>query len=170
MATLGPGDGTLTVRTGRAGAAAKAGHDLVLEVTSWEATFDEAAIVLTADSHSLEVREGTGGIKALDDDDKANIEQTMDDEVLKGGPIEFRSTGVARDGERLSVHGELTIGRRSNPIAFDLLHTDGRLAGSATLKQTDYGIKPYSALFGTLKVADEVTVSIDADTGRLRDG
>ena len=35
MATLGPGDGTLTVRTGRSGAAAKAGHDLVLEVTSW---------------------------------------------------------------------------------------------------------------------------------------
>jgi polyisoprenoid-binding protein YceI len=170
MATLGPANGTLTVRTGRSGAAAKAGHDLVLEVTAWEATFDEAAIVLTADARSLKVREGTGGIKALDDDDKANIEQTIDDDVLKGGPIEFRSTGVARDGERVSVRGELTIGRRSNPIAFDLLHTDGRLAGSATLKQTDYGIKPYSALFGTLKVADEVTVSIDADTGRLRDG
>jgi polyisoprenoid-binding protein YceI len=170
MATLGPANGTLTVRTGRSGAAAKAGHDLVLEVTAWEATFDEAAIVLTADARSLKVREGTGGIKALDDDDKANIEQTIDDDVLKGGPIEFRSTGVARDRERLSVRGELTIGRRSNPIAFDLLHTDGRLAGSATLKQSDYGIKPYSALFGTLKVADEVTVSIDADTGRLRDG
>ena len=51
-----------------------------------------------------------------------------------------------------------------------LLHTEGRLAGSATLKQSDWGIKPYSALFGTLKVADEVTVSIDANTGRVRDG
>jgi hypothetical protein len=30
------------------------------------------------------------------------------------------------------------------------------------VQQTDWSIKPYSALFGTLKVADEVTVSIDA--------
>jgi len=170
MATLGPDDGTLSVRTGRSGAAARAGHDLVLEVTSWEATFDESAIVLTADARSLQVREGTGGVKALDDDDKANIEQTIDDDVLKGGPIEFRSTAVAADRERLSVRGDLRIGSRSNPIAFELLHSGGRLAGSATLKQTDWGIKPYSALFGTLKVANEVTVSIDVNTGRLRDG
>jgi polyisoprenoid-binding protein YceI len=170
MATLGPGDGTLTVKTGRTGAAAKAGHDLVLEVTAWEATFDETAVALTADPRSLKVRQGTGGVKALDDDDKANIEQTIDDEVLKGGAIEFRSTGVAVDGERVTVRGDLRIGGRSNPVAFDLLHTEARLAGSATLRQSDYGIKPYSALFGTLKVADEVTISIDAKTGRLRDG
>ena len=50
--TLGPGDGTLTVRTGKAGAAAKAGHDLVIEVTRWEA--------------SLEVGEGSAGRVALD--------------------------------------------------------------------------------------------------------
>ena len=30
---LGPEDGTLRVRTGRSGAAAKAGHDLLIEVT-----------------------------------------------------------------------------------------------------------------------------------------
>ena len=35
---LGPADGTLSVRTGRTGAAAKAGHDLVIHVTAWEAT------------------------------------------------------------------------------------------------------------------------------------
>ena len=36
------------------------------------------------------------------------------------------------------------------------------VAGSARIKQTDWGIKPFSALFGTLKVADEVEVGIDA--------
>ena len=41
------------------------------------------------------------------------------------------------------------------------------LTGTATLKQTDWGCKPYSALFGTLKVADEVRVEID---GRLAAG
>src|SRR3954470_12045292 len=93
-------DATLTIRTGRTGAASKAGHDLLIEVTSWRATLDvdgagEPAIALTADARSLKVREGTGGMSALDDGDRANIEQTIDDEVLKGGPIEFRSTRVA---------------------------------------------------------------------------
>jgi hypothetical protein len=38
------------------------------------------------------VREGTGGMQALGDDDKANIQQTIDDEVLKRQAIAFRST------------------------------------------------------------------------------
>ena len=63
------------------------------------------------------------------------------------------------------MQGELElIGVRTQPVAFDAqLHGDGRLTGSAAVKQTDWGIKPYSALFGTLKVADEVEVAIDAD-------
>jgi hypothetical protein len=173
MPTLGPGDGTLTVRTQRTGAAAKAGHDLVIEVTSWQATLelgDSPSVTLTADPRSLKVREATGGVKSLGDDDIANIEQTIDDEVLKGAPIEFRSISVAVDGERVSVRGELQLGARSRQISFDLLLVGGRLAGSAVVKQTDWGIKPYSALFGTLKVADEVRVSIDADTGGQADG
>ena len=35
-------------------------------------------------------------MQALDDDDRAGIEQTIDDEVLIGTPIEFRSTSVER--------------------------------------------------------------------------
>jgi polyisoprenoid-binding protein YceI len=165
MPALGPEDGTLTVRTGRKGAASKAGHDLRLEVTKWQATVelgDSPSMTLTADARSFKVREGTGGVKSLDDDDKTNIEQTIDDEVLKGSAIEFRSTGVAVDGERVSVHGDLTLAGKTQPIAFDLLLSDGRLVGSAVVHQPTWGMKPYSALFGTLKVADDVTVSIDA--------
>ena len=35
---FGPDDGTLSVRTGRTGAAAMAGHNLLFHVTAWEAT------------------------------------------------------------------------------------------------------------------------------------
>ena len=167
--TLSPADGTLTVRTGRTGAASKAGHDLVIEVTSWRATLDldgagEPAIALTADARSLCVREGTGGMTTLDDDDRANIEQTIDDEVLKGGAIEFRATRAAPGaGGGLRVEGDLDLLGTRRPVAFDLAAgDDGRLTGRATLRQSDWGIKPYSALFGTLKVADEVEVAIDA--------
>jgi polyisoprenoid-binding protein YceI len=162
---FGPEHCTLAVRTGRSGAAAKAGHDLLLHVTAWQATLevgDQTSIVLDADATSLRVREGTGGIQALDDDDRANIEQTIDDEVLKGQVIAFRSTAVQAGGSTLSVRGELTLGDRTRPIAFELMVADGRLRGSVVVKQSDWGIAPYSTLFGTLKVADEVEVAIDA--------
>jgi polyisoprenoid-binding protein YceI len=164
---LGPDNGTLTVRTGKGGAAAKAGHNLLFEVTSWQATLElgpEPQVSLTADARSMRVREGTGGMNALGDDDKANIEQTVDEEVLKGTAIEFRSTAVqsSPDGDRMSVSGELELAGRQAPISFELVVDSGRLTGSATVKQSAWGMKPYSALFGTLKVLDEVQVAIDA--------
>jgi Fe-Mn family superoxide dismutase len=159
------------VRTGRTGAAAKAGHDLLLHVTAWQATLEvgedpaQTSIVLDADATSLRVREGTGGMQALGDDDKASIQETIDDDVLKRQGIEFRSTAVqtAADSSRISVQGELTLVGKARPIAFDLtVGGDGQLSGSAVVKQTDWGITPYSALFGALKVSDEVEVVIDA--------
>lgn len=160
---FGPENGTLSVRTGRTGAAAKAGHDLVIDVTAWQATLEvgeQISLALDADAASLRVREGTGGMQALGDDDKANIEQTIDDEILKGQGIEFRSTAVQADGDRLVVHGELTLVGNTRPIAFELTAgADGKLNGSVVVKQTDWEIKPYSTLFGTLKVVDEVEVT-----------
>jgi hypothetical protein len=165
---FGPENATLTVRTKRTGAASKAGHDLLIEVTSWSATLDpdaDPALTVTADSRSLRVLEGTGGIQALDDDDKAGIEQTIDEEVLMGTAIEFRSSRVelAGEGGPGRVEGELELAGKRHPIAFELAGgDDGRLTGTATVRQADWGMKPYSALFGTLKVADEVEVAIDA--------
>jgi polyisoprenoid-binding protein YceI len=168
MHTLGPANGKLNVHTRKGGAAAKAGHDLVIEVTSWSGTLDlgdEPKITLSADPRSMRVREGSGGMTSLGDDDKVNIEQTIDDEVLKGTPIEFRSTAcrLSPEGDRMHVSGELELAGRRAPVTFELSLNGGHLSGSATVKQTDFGMKPYSALFGTLKVLDEVQVAVDAN-------
>jgi len=159
---FGPDNATLTVQTRRTGAAAKAGHDLLLLVTRWEGELEvdgePVAASLTADSTSLRVQKGEGGMMPLGDDDKANIHQTIDDEVLKRGDIAFRSTSI--DGGR--VQGELTLGSTTRPIAFDLDATEGGVAATVTVTQSDFGMKPYSALFGTLKVHDEVVVSLQS--------
>ena len=164
--TLGPGDGTLTVLTGKGGAAAKAGHNLVIEVTRWSAKLEVGegiSMALMADPRSLRVVDGSGGISPLGDEEKTGIAQTIDDEVLKGLPIRFRSNAVAAQGSRLDVQGELELMRVRHPIEFALnVADDGRLSGSAMVKQTDWKMKPFSALFGTLKVADVVEVTIDA--------
>jgi polyisoprenoid-binding protein YceI len=162
---LGPDDGTLSVRTGRSGAAAKAGHDLLIEVTAWEATIevgDETSVELTADAGSLRVKEGTGGIQALGDDDKAEIQKTILGEVLNGQAIAFRSTAVEQGGGSFAVQGELTIAGTTRPIAFDLTVDGARLSAVAIVTQTEFGMKPYSTLFGALKVADVVRVELDA--------
>ena len=161
---LGPGNGTLSVRTRRTGAAAKAGHNLVIGVTAWEATLEvsrDTRIELTADATSLRVREGTGGMQPLGDDDKASIEQTIDDDVLKRQHISFRSTRVDATDGGLAVQGELTLRGATRPLAFDVaVPGDGTLSAVAVVKQTDWGMKPYSGLFGALKVVDEVEVSV----------
>ena len=165
---LGPDNATLSVRTGRSGAAAKAGHDLLLHVTAWQADIEvgsgdaPTSVALDADASSLRVREGTGGIQALGDDDKANIEQTIDNDVLKRSAIEFRSTSVEHaDESRFTVHGDLTLAGVTHPLAVDVaVGADGALSGGTVIRQTDWGMTPYSALFGALKVADEVEVTI----------
>jgi YceI-like domain len=171
---LGPADGELTVSTGKGGAAARAAHNLSILVQRWEAHVQladdpaDTTISLTADSRSLRVLGGTGGMTALGDDDKAGITQTIDDEVLRGTAITFRSTNVAADGApgRLRVRGDLELGGTTNPVEFELsLAEDGHLTGTATVTQSAHGMKPYTALFGTLKVSDDVRVSIDARLG-----
>ena len=167
---LGPDNATLSVRTGRAGAAAKAGHDLVIHVTSWEAELvvgegpADTSMELTADATSLRVIEGTGGMQALGDDDVANIHQTIDDEVLNRRDIRFRSTRVQTepDGSRIRAEGDLTLVGKTQPIEFDLAIGDaGALSATAVVTQTVWGMKPYSALFGALKVKDDVEVVLE---------
>ncbi len=141
-----------------------AGHNLLLHVTAWSAsvTFADgsASITLDADSSSLVVIEGSGGMQALGDDDRASIVQTIDEEVLRRASISFRSVVASRSPSGVAVEGNLTIGATTRPAAFAVTVTDGVIAASATIRQTNFGIKPYSTLFGALKVVDEVEVSL----------
>jgi hypothetical protein len=167
---IGPGDGTLSVRTQRTGAAAKAGHNLLMHVTAWGATLTigegpgESSLELAVDGASLRVREGSGGMQELGDDDKQNIEQTIDDEVLMRESIAFRSTEVTATADGgLSVRGDLTLLGETRPLAFDVsVGSDDTLSAVAVVKQSDWGMTPYSALFGALKVVDEVEVGLEA--------
>lgn len=169
---LEPRTGCLLVRTGRTGLGAPAGHDLTIEVTRWAClvTVDGAdparsTVSVDVEADSLEVREGTGGIKPLTGSDRADIERAIRGKILhtaRHPAITFRSTGVAGPPDSLTVDGDLTIMDRTRPVTVrGTLDEDGRVRATATVRQTRWGIKPYSAFFGALKLADEVAVEVD---------
>lgn len=177
MLELGPANGLLTVRTSREGMAARAGHDLVIEVERWSATVELAPsesepsrLEATVDARSLHVREGSGGIKPLTDADRDEIQRNIAHKILRSDrhpDIAFRSTSIEAAGEgRWRIRGELTIAGTKSPLEIPL-----RLAGqgvqavlSATvaIEQSRFGIKPFRAMMGSLKVADTVVISAEA--------
>jgi YceI-like domain len=159
---------TLLVKTFREGFAAKAGHDLVLEVTRWESSVDDQSIELAVDPRSLEVREGVGGVKPLTDGDRAEIRKNIDDKVLRRQPIAFRSTSVARDGDQLVVSGDLTMAGTTRPLTARLQVDGDRITGTIPLTQSDWGIKPYRGMMGALRVRDDVEVVVDVHLQSLR--
>jgi hypothetical protein len=176
---LGPGDGRVLVKTGREGLAARAGHDLTLEITRWSAQVTVpaaegggiaiAAATLTAelDLGSLAVREGTGGAKPLTDRDRRDIQGQA--RKILGDPaqasftsariIPSSSAGSAANG---AVEGTLTMRGTSRPLRLQVISpAPGQFRGSATVRQTDFGITLYSGFFGTLKLKDEIAVEFE---------
>ena len=133
-------------------------------MTAWEATLDldAGSAELSADPTSLRVEKGTGGMMELGDEDRTNIVKTIDDEVLEKRSIAFRSTSVTGSDGHYRVEGELTLYGATQPLGFDLTVDDGAVSATATVTQTRWGMKPFTALFGTLKVLDDVEVRLQS--------
>ncbi|MER6951460.1 YceI family protein [Nonomuraea sp. NPDC000554] len=169
--TLGPESGRLLVHTTRTGLGAKAGHDLTIEVTRWrgDAMVDtvnaaNSSVSVEIDAESFEVREGTGGVKPLTDSDREEIGKTLRTKILhtdRYSTITFRSTRVDGTAESFHAEGDLTIVGVTRPVTVQGVLTDGRVQGSAVIVQSRWGIRPYSAFFGALKVSDEVELRFD---------
>ena len=163
---IGPSNGSLTIKTGKEGAAAKMGHDLVLGVNSWEATVeggDSPSISLTADPGSVEVLEGSGGAKPLSDKDKADIKKSIGNKVLGSNQITFTSSSVDDNGGTITAQGDLSIAGKSSSVSVPLSASGGKLSGSITINQDDFGIKQFSAMMGALKVRKQVEVLIEGE-------
>jgi polyisoprenoid-binding protein YceI len=158
--TVGPSNGSLKVKTGKEGAAAKMGHNLTLVVNSWEATIeggDSPSIKLTADPSSVEVESGEGGAKPLGDKDKKDIKKTIDGKVLGSSQITFTSSEVS-DGQ---AKGDLSIAGKSSDVTIPISVSGDKISGSTTFNQSDFGVKPFSTMMGALKVKDQVTVEFE---------
>lgn len=161
--------GDLRVRTGVAGRSARLGHRLVLAPRAWNAVVDRdgenpIGLTVTVDATTLEVVSGEGGLTPLSAPERAaaglNVRKSLKTKAFPA--IEYRSTSIEPTANGFHVTGELTICGTTRPCSFALDYDDAVPAPGLTtvvpVRQTDFGIKPFSLMMGTLSVADEVTV------------
>jgi polyisoprenoid-binding protein YceI len=171
---LGPADGRVLVKTGREGLAARAGHDLTLEITQWSArvtvpaaddTGESTTLTAELDLGSLTVREGTGGAKPLSDKDRRDIQNQARKILGNAGQARFNSTRVVESASPAgggAIEGTLTLNGASRPLRLAVTSpSPGQYRGSTSIRQSDFGITPYSGFFGALKLRDEVTVEFE---------
>lgn len=170
---LGPGSGRLLLHTGSQGVGSRVGHDLTIEVTDWSAQVDvpegmpdRATVTARFELGSLTVREGTGGARPLTDQNRreidANARRTLG--VERHPSATFESSRAAPSAGGGTITGTLTL--HGAPATLDVRVRElapDRYRGTATVRQSAHGIKPYSAFLGALKVRDEVAVEIEVD-------
>jgi hypothetical protein len=158
------------VFTFKDGLLSKVAHDLKLNVSRFRVAVDPSGPSLTAsfDPRSLRVitsvHDGKEDPQALSEADKAKIAAQIQKEVLEADQheeITFASRSVLRrpDGG-YDIQGELTLHGNTRSITTQTRLVAGRQVAELTLNQPDYGITPFRAMMGTLKVKPEVRVRI----------
>ena len=168
---LGTKSGRIVLRTFRDGLAATAGHDLIIDLPRWSgelAVDDDKApetLEVRIDIGALTVREGTGGLKPLTDRDRREIATTARRLLSTEQHPEavFTATRFDLGGEGGVIEGNLSLRGVSRPFRLQVNQSEvGTYRGTGTVVQSAYGIKPYTAFFGALKVRDAVDVEVEA--------
>jgi polyisoprenoid-binding protein YceI len=160
-------------------------HDHVVRATEWAGTLQfrvgdatSCAVDIDVDSATLlndepALRAEVGLDGTLTDSDR----ETVRGHMLGDGQLEadtfptlsFTSTTCRGDLDgagTMQVEGDLTIRDVTRSVVWTVeyeVESDGRMfaQGNLTVAQTDFGITPYSAFFGAVRVADDVDLAFD---------
>ena len=155
------------VLTYKEGLLSAVAHDLEIRVSRFEIEIDDTthAIRASFDPTSLRVvtamQDGAPRAGALSDGDKQKIEQNIIDDVLqvkKHREVRLSSNEVTHEGDGYRVRASLTLHGETRPVTFTAREKGDRLVAEVQVHQPDFGIKPYSAMLGTLKVKPALTV------------
>jgi polyisoprenoid-binding protein YceI len=170
---IDPAATSMTLQVGRGGIFAFAGHghEVAVPAVAGSVTLSrpdlvQSTISLEFDAAALKV---TG--KGEPAEDVPEVQRVMlSDRVLdvqRYPTVTFRSSSISlieRTGDRmmLSVRGDLALHGVTRaltiPVTVRLMPDQLTAEGKATLRQTDFGIRPVTAGAGTVRVRDQVEV------------
>ncbi len=164
---------TCHVFTEKEGLLSKVAHDLRIRVDRFDLKIEgegapaERSVVATFDPTSLVVEtclaSGRDNPGALSGSDFRKIEDTIRKDVLdtrRFSKIEFRSTRVEEEGDALRVVGDLTLHGRTREIRARVRDAGDTWEAEVVVHQPDFGIEPYKAMLGTLKIKPDVRVKL----------
>lgn len=160
---------TCHVFTFKEGVLSAVAHDLRLRVERFTIDVDEAAgtVRATFAASSLRVdcamKHGREDFDALSDRNRREIEGNIADDVLhtKRYPeIVLRSSRIEGEGDERRIEGTLSLHGAERPLRATARRQAGRWVTEVELRQPDFGIKPYSAMLGTLKIQPLVRVRV----------
>jgi polyisoprenoid-binding protein YceI len=167
---MGPAHGTLTLHTGVEGRAARIGHALTIAMGSWRAivTLDgvePTAVTLQVSLASLQVVRGDGVLPLTPLDKRKIRSGALTSLAAAAHPcLDFTSTSVAQHAGGYEVRGEVALAGKTGPlgVAVTVARAEGLVTCDASFPfvQTAFGITPYSAMLGALRVSDAVEVRL----------
>jgi polyisoprenoid-binding protein YceI len=162
------------VFTQKEGLLSKVAHDLKIRVTEFSLAWDGTTLTARFDPCSLRVVnamvKGRENPTALSDSDKKKIEKSIVADVLharKHRSIGFKSSEVVSEGKGYRIKGELTLHGVTRPISAKVNPRGDRWSTQLSINQPDYGIEPFSAMLGTLKVKPKVRIHLSVSDGTL---
>ncbi|MEX1364543.1 MAG: YceI family protein [Nannocystaceae bacterium] len=123
---------------------------------SIEARFDASSLRV---EHAM--KDGRPDPSALSAKQRRDIEKNIDKDVLhvrRHPEIVFRSTAVQGEDDQRRVTGTLGLHGTERTVHVVARRSGDRWSTEVQLHQPDYGIVPYSAMLGTLKVRPDVRV------------
>jgi polyisoprenoid-binding protein YceI len=157
---------TMTVHVYRSGLFSFAGDNHEIQAPVASGMVNESA-------RSVELRVDVRRMRVLDPNLSADKRSQVQEKMLSPDvldpdrypEISFRSTAVEeKNSNNVSVRGDLILHGQTRPINVNVSRAAHHYRGSATIKQTDFGIKPISIGGGTIKVKDEVRIDFDIVT------
>jgi polyisoprenoid-binding protein YceI len=159
---------TCRVYTFKEGVLAAVGHDLVLAVDRFTLELEPEGVRATFDLASIRTicarknRADAPGV--LSADDCRQIEENTRTQVLEVSRFPtatFTSTKLDRDDpEEWEVAGQLALHGVTRAVRAQVRQVAGRRVARLALNQPDWGIKPFSALLGTLRVKPGIEVEV----------
>jgi polyisoprenoid-binding protein YceI len=165
------GQGRLHVFTFKDGMLSAVAHDLRLRLDAFEVTLDGSAVRAELDLRALSVEgpvtSGSGEVAAYDARQRADVEKAMHGEVLhtNRNPRAIFQGTAAPDAAGFRVEGQLELAGKLAPLAFSVVNQEGGFAARFELQPSRWGIAPYKAMLGAIRVKDSVRVELSVSEG-----
>jgi polyisoprenoid-binding protein YceI len=156
----------LKVFTFKEGMLARMAHDLRLSLDTWDATLTEGRVSATLQLASARIDGVAHGASvdatALSDADKRKIHDSLTDDILhtQRFPTARYEGPVHVDGDAVTVDGKLTLHGTTRDCRFRLQPQTDHWTGEVTLIPSQFGIPPFKALAGAIRLQDRWVVRV----------